>query len=459
MSVCIFLGPTLPLAEAQAILPTARFLPPVRHGDVHDAVTRFAPAVLGIVDGYFQHTPSVWHKEILWALERGVRVYGAASMGALRAAELETFGMTGVGAVFEAYRAGALPPFDGLTDDDEVAVVHGPAETGYVAVSDAMVNIRHTLAAAVRDDVVDRAAAESLIAQAKRLHFPNRRYEHLLDLAQEEEGMSSDTLARLRDWLPNGRIDQKRADARALLERIATRPDTRRPPSKPPFRFEVTEIWDGAVAAMRSSSRDEPDDAHRQLVLDELRLREEDYRAVKRDALACLFCTEPAIRHELGRRIDRRPLPARRPRELADEFRRENALLDRRAVDDWLRANDLDTATFDTLIRREARFERSLSLADDPSIAAALIERLRIRGLYAELSSRAACKANALERSPLAASPSPQLPIWFFESRLRRAAPPDLDAYARRLGLADTRAFLALLSREYRFLGVDGTVA
>ena len=87
------------------------------------------PQAIGIIDGYFQWAPAVWHKEILWAIQQGVHVFGAASMGALRAAELAPFGMRGVGRIFEAYRDGVLPgsgdePFE---DDDEVAVVHGPA--------------------------------------------------------------------------------------------------------------------------------------------------------------------------------------------------------------------------------------------------------------------------------------------------------------------------------------------
>ena len=45
----------------------------------------------------------------------------------------------GVGRIFEAFRDGVLE------DDDEVAVVHGPPETGYLALSEPMVNIRGTL--------------------------------------------------------------------------------------------------------------------------------------------------------------------------------------------------------------------------------------------------------------------------------------------------------------------------
>ena len=63
-------------------------------------------------------------------------------MGALRAAELHTFGMRGVGRIFEAFRDGEVE------DDDEVAVVHGPAELGYLVLSEPMFNIRATLARA-----------------------------------------------------------------------------------------------------------------------------------------------------------------------------------------------------------------------------------------------------------------------------------------------------------------------
>src|SRR5262249_22679622 len=121
--VFVFLGPTLPVGRARELLD-AVYLPPVQQGDVLRLLGR-APRVIGIVDGYFDTVPAVWHKEILLAMAEGVHVFGAASMGALRAAELHPFGMVGVGRVFECYRDGVL------TADDEVAVAHGPGDTGY----------------------------------------------------------------------------------------------------------------------------------------------------------------------------------------------------------------------------------------------------------------------------------------------------------------------------------------
>ncbi len=127
MRAVIFAGPSLPPSVA-AGFAGIEWRPPVRQGDIYLAALS-SPAIIGIIDGYFEIVPTVWHKEILWAMDQGIHVYGGASIGALRAAELADFGMTGIGQVYEQYRAGRL------TDDDEVAVLHGPEEVGYVQVT------------------------------------------------------------------------------------------------------------------------------------------------------------------------------------------------------------------------------------------------------------------------------------------------------------------------------------
>src|SRR5438093_1428620 len=137
VNIVIFTGPTLSAEEGRAVLD-ARYLAPAAQGDVYRAA-RHRPQLIGIVDGLFERTPAVWHKEILWAMSNGVHVFGSASLGALRAAELAAFGMEGVGAVFDAFRSGRLE------DDDEVAVAHEPAAP-YRSSSEAMVDIRATVA-------------------------------------------------------------------------------------------------------------------------------------------------------------------------------------------------------------------------------------------------------------------------------------------------------------------------
>ncbi len=230
MRAVVFAGPTLTRDEGSAILD-AEWRPPAAQGDVYRAAREGFDAI-GIIDGYFEVVPSVWHKEVLWAMSRGARVYGSASMGALRAAELADFGMVGVGEVFERFRDGTLD------DDDEVAVVHAPADEGYRAVSEAMVNIRATLRAAASAGVISEATRDALERDAKAMFYPDR---HLAPLAREEPA--------LRAWLVGGRVDLKRRDALAMLTRM--RDDLTRGEAPEPVRylFEHTDAWETMVRA------------------------------------------------------------------------------------------------------------------------------------------------------------------------------------------------------------------
>ena len=92
MRAVIFAGPSLP-PRLRPADPAVEWRPPVRQGDLY-RVALEQPAAIGVIDGYFEAVPTVWHKEILWAMSRGIHVFGAASIGALRAAELDAFGMT-----------------------------------------------------------------------------------------------------------------------------------------------------------------------------------------------------------------------------------------------------------------------------------------------------------------------------------------------------------------------------
>src|SRR5262247_458704 len=166
LNVCIFTGPTISASQARCVLE-AVYLPPAAEGDVYRVALKH-PQAIGIIDGYFQSTPAVRHKEILWAMSHGIHVFGAASMGALRAVELVAFGMEGVGDIFESYRDGILE------DDDEVAIVHGPAEAGFPAASEAMVNIRQTLRKAERDGIISETLHAALIKIGKNLFYPDR---------------------------------------------------------------------------------------------------------------------------------------------------------------------------------------------------------------------------------------------------------------------------------------------
>jgi len=227
----IFAGPSLPPAVRPAD-PALAWRPPVKQGEVYRAaLTR--PAIIGIIDGYFEVTPTVWHKEILWAMTQGVHVYGSASIGALRAAELAFFGMVGIGRVFFDYRDGIL------TDDDEVAVLHGPEALGYPAVSEAMVNIRATLERGVVEGVVTQALTSRLAEIGKALFYKERSWEAMFRRAAAV-GLPPGPLAQLAAWLPSHGVDRKRADALEMVAAIRVHLAAGVRPLTVAFRFHDT---------------------------------------------------------------------------------------------------------------------------------------------------------------------------------------------------------------------------
>jgi hypothetical protein len=245
MRASIFAGPSLPPDARHDLGPDIDWRPPVRQGDLH-RVALGRPAVIGVIDGYFEVTPTVWHKEILWAMMQGIYVYGAASIGALRAAELDTFGMKGIGRIYEDFRDGVLE------DDDEVAVLHGPEELGYPALTEAMVNIRATLAAAAVRKIISAGFAAELTAIAKQHFYKERTYQAILQTAVAS-GVNANDLSRFIAWLPQGRVDQKRLDALAMLHAIAANISERTPPLKISYKFANTAAW--RAASTRTEER------------------------------------------------------------------------------------------------------------------------------------------------------------------------------------------------------------
>jgi hypothetical protein len=242
MRAIVFAGPSLP-PNARPASPAIDWRPPVRQGECYRAALE-RPAIIGIIDGYFEATPTVWHKEILWAMTQGIHVCGAASIGALRAAELAPFGMRGIGRIFEDFRTGVLE------DDDEVALLHGPAELDYPPLTEAMVNIRATLAAATRDGVIGTPLAEELVGLARTQFYKERTYTAMFEAAGAA-GLDKEAVARLGDWLPAGRIDQKRADALEMLDAIDVCVVAREPPLRVDYKFADTAAWQAVKRAAR----------------------------------------------------------------------------------------------------------------------------------------------------------------------------------------------------------------
>ena len=439
----VFTGPTL--ARTDLVPPEGvAFLPPAAQGDVYRAA-REKPVAIGIVDGYFEGQASIWHKEILWAMTEGIHVFGSASMGALRAAELHVFGMQGVGAVFEAYRDGRLD------DDDEVAVLHAPDDAGFLPLSEPMVNIRATLEEARRQNVIETAISGQLERLAKATFYQERRWPDLL-AAAEAASLDPSALRALKAWLPDHRADLKRADALLMIEAISACLDRAVSPPPPGFHFEWTEMWDDVVKHADSTPLQTPDsneDKCAASVLEEARLQ-----AGPSDPLYRL-----ALLRYLSR-ADHVPMRSAEQSSAAAKtaFRQREGLFRRADLDSWLARHHLDDAGFEQAMADETAIEAML-VAEGSRIGYHILDELRLDGRYLHLAERAAAKRHYLDTiGKMDPSPAefpislPQLRAWYFEQQRQEAIPDDINHYARRLGFGDHQHFDQALRREYLFV-------
>lgn len=219
MNAVIYLGPSLPRAAAEQEL-AAEYLPPIARGDLAELLRRRElPAAVGIIDGKFLSTLCVSPKEVLELVDRGVKVFGSSSMGALRAAECHHWGVVGVGAIFEAYRTGEVDA------DDEVAVVFD--EMTGAPLSEPMVNLRFAIRAALASGVVRSASAEAFLQAAKDTYFPQRTARAALrDIRGRVPESEHEALTR---FFASAAPDTKADDARLLLRAVRTFMDSGRP--------------------------------------------------------------------------------------------------------------------------------------------------------------------------------------------------------------------------------------
>jgi hypothetical protein len=201
MTVIAFAGPSLPAADRAGFLGI-EWRPPAEAGDLL-RLTAAAPATICLIDGWFDHRPAVRHKEILLLLSRGVRIFGASSMGALRAAEMHPFGMIGIGAIFRAYASGRI------SGDDEVALIHGPESWDWRPLSVPLIDVRATLWRAMRQRIVTKVEARALIQAARAIHYVDRSWA----LIAEGAGLPPE----IGERCAAGAVDQKGTDARACI--------------------------------------------------------------------------------------------------------------------------------------------------------------------------------------------------------------------------------------------------
>lgn len=204
--VAIFLGPSLRPDKAKEIFEI-EYKSPAERGDIFESI-RQNKKLICLIDGVFDQSCSVAHREIMKALKKDIKVIGASSMGALRASELENFGMIGIGKIYSWYNNGKID------SDDEVAVVFDPEK--YRNLSEPLVNIRYNFERAIEKGVINEETFNNLIEIAKSLYYPNRDYKKIFDIAKERNL----PIKNLKRFIEIKKIDLKKRDAIKAIKKV-----------------------------------------------------------------------------------------------------------------------------------------------------------------------------------------------------------------------------------------------
>jgi len=207
------LGPSLPPEEAKYILSSDNkreviYAPPIKRGDIPKAVSE-GFGIIGIIDGVFFRESAASPREIMEVLKSDVKIYGASSMGALRASELDRYGMIGIGKIYQWYRDGTL------NSDDEVALSFDSEE--FIPISEPLVNIRETIKKATNQNIISLEESEIILKSAKSLYFPERRWDKII---KNSENALEKRLLDFSVFVKNNRVDIKKEDAMLLIKRI-----------------------------------------------------------------------------------------------------------------------------------------------------------------------------------------------------------------------------------------------
>ena len=213
-NVVVFVGPSLDPEKARKILE-ADYRPPAKKGDLIKLIMSLdeKETVVGLVDGYFLLDYPPTPIEVYQLIVRpNTVVIGSSSIGALRAVELEKFGMIGIGKIFQLFKLGKLDA------DDEVAVTF--SQDLYRLQSEAMVDIRYNLYLSLKRGFVDKETKDAIAKVAKSIYFPYRTYQNIIEETIKNYPQLENNARRFEAYILRNRKSLKERDALKLIEHI-----------------------------------------------------------------------------------------------------------------------------------------------------------------------------------------------------------------------------------------------
>jgi hypothetical protein len=296
--------------------------------------------------------------------------------------------MIGVGEIYRQFASGEL------IDDDEVALAHGPLEYGYSKLSEPMVNVRATFAAAREAGIVDDNTYTQLISIAKEIYFGDRIFSVIFERAATG-GIPIETINRLTTFVNSNYVDLKASDAALLLKTIRDLPAELEPPK---VNHQVA-LTSGFVTMYNRDRMVKVDNAVLPLaqIANYVAVQAPDFSSINFNAL------NRALGVALARLLHVEVEPSETDEE-GQRFRRHHGLEDDSEFAGWLSRNHLLLDEFRLLMKEAAmcrHLHRWLIYARwTERTTRFLLDYLRWENHYEKWAKRAAIQEQLIDTNP-----------------------------------------------------------
>ena len=232
----IFSGPTLSRADVQRLSSNVVWHPPAIAGDLLQAQRQGFKHII-LVDGQFGKAASVWHKEIIYLLAKGIHITGIASLGALRAIECQPYGMKAHGQVVDFITHSS-------DFDDADVMVNYIDQPVHIATTLAHVNVALNMLAWQQAGYFTDTQTQWILDCSRQLYYQQRT---LITLCKKIEEKNAQLSKTFKKHMQENYVDYKQQD---VIHYLTTAYQTDEPlvTKKPTFNFEWSSTFKNLLA-------------------------------------------------------------------------------------------------------------------------------------------------------------------------------------------------------------------
>lgn len=178
MKIKIYSGLSLSEIELQKRNPEFEFSGPIKRGQLLTDI-KSGYHIIGIIDGFFLNHLAVTPSEIIDCIRCGVKIFGASSMGAIRAADLDSIGMIGIGKIYDLIKK------DDSFEDDFLGQTF--LEEEYFKTSAPFINVYYNLKKMKELNIITQEVFIFSVKSYRNMHYSERSTSKLTNLLKKSK--------------------------------------------------------------------------------------------------------------------------------------------------------------------------------------------------------------------------------------------------------------------------------